>query len=576
MKYKDNLKTLLSGIPSSYAQIFFSTNQFLAIILIIISFFDWQSGLCGMLSVVVSNVFSLVLGFNRFSISKGLYGFNSLLVGLGIGQYFVLSPLLLVVVLFAALLTFFFSVAIEGIFTKYGLPFLSIPFLLAIWTIKLATKDFHALELSPRGIFIANELYMLGGNSIVELYYFLHNWFLTSSVRIYLLSLGAIFFQFNILAGVLIVVGLLVHSRIAFIYSLVGFYIAYWFYQLLGADFTALGYNYIGFNYILTSIALGGYFLIPNKKTFFWILLLLPLVIVISIATSNILAIYGLSVYSLPFNIIVLTFIYTLKIRVLPNLGPENVFRQYKSPEQNLYYFQNNSLRFKGSVSIPISLPFWGKWNVTQAHNGEITHKDDWAHAWDFEIKDGSGKKFKRNGALVTDYLCYNKAVLAPAAGYIVEIVDGIADNTIGEVNLKQNWGNTLIIKHAETLFSKLCHLKAGSIKGKIGDHVTQGQIVAFCGSSGRSPIPHLHFQLQSTPYIGSKTLNYPICHFIENSADTTKMLSYTNPQLDTNVENIEINSILKKALSFIPGQELHFEVIRNGIKTKSSPIVVR
>lgn len=88
--------------------------------------------------------------------------------------------------------------------------------------------------------------------------------------------MGAIFFQYNLLAGILIAAGLLIYSRIAFTLSIFGFSLAWYFYEFIGADISVLGYSYIGFNYILTSIALGGFFIIPSRWSYLWLLWLLP------------------------------------------------------------------------------------------------------------------------------------------------------------------------------------------------------------------------------------------------------------------------------------------------------------
>ena len=103
---------------------------------------------------------------------------------------------------------------------------------------------------------------------------------------------------------------------------------------------------------------------------------------------------------------------------------------------------------------------------------------------------------------------------MAPADGIVQEIIDHIDDNEIGKNNTAQNWGNTIVIKHAEGLYTKLSHLKKNSFKTSKGAYVKRGDIVASCGNSGRSPEPHLHMQVQATPYIGSKTLNYPLAYF--------------------------------------------------------------
>ena len=556
---KDNIIQIVKGILNSYSQVFFSDNKLFASILLLVSFFDIWAGISGMLAIIISNLLGYLLGYSRLAVNKGSYGFNSLLVGLGTGLYFQPSVELFAIVFFASVITFFISISLEGLLGKYGLPFLSLPFLFGMWIVSLASADFGSLGISERGIYTANEMYLLGGNALLNLYYWWNELQFTYSLKVYFLSLGAIFFQFNVLSGILIAIGLLIYSRIGFTLSLVGFYAAFYFYQLIGADIHELSYTYIGFNFILTSIALGGFFMIPGRTTYGWVVLILPMVVLITISTDHLFSPFRLSIYSLPFNIVVLTFLYSMKLRLQRGKGLIEVAVQQNSPERNLYFFRNASQRFKELQYLPFSLPFYGDWTVSQAHDGEHTHRDEWKHAWDFVIEDEKKKQFKRNGDKLSDYYCYDKKVLAPADGTIQEINDGIADNPTGDVNLSQNWGNSIVIKHTEYLYSQLSHLKAGTIEVRKGDTVRKGQVLALVGNSGRSPYPHLHFQLQSTPFVGSETLEYPIGYYVVREEKEFRLQSFEKPSLGDVVSNIRTNELLKKALHFIPGQQFEF-----------------
>ncbi len=353
---KNKIKIILKSILFSYSQIFFSNNKIFASILFVVSFFDIYAGASGLLAVIVSNFIALQLGFSKENIKKGLYGFNSLLVGLGVGLYFQASVELYLIVFLLSILTLFLSLVLEGIFTKYGLPFLSIPFLLVMWAIVLSSRDFSVLGISQRGIYTLNEVYSIGGKDFVKYYKYFDSIKILLSLKIYFLSLGAIFFQYNIFAGILISVGLLIYSRIAFSLSLIGFYSAILFYLLIGVDISTLNYSYIGFNFILTAIAVGGFFVIPSYSSYLWTVFLMPIVVIISISLEHVLDIFQLSIYSLPFNIVTLLFIYVLKLRVFPSKRIVNNFIQYNSPEKNLYNYKNNISRFKDLQFFPISL----------------------------------------------------------------------------------------------------------------------------------------------------------------------------------------------------------------------------
>ena len=254
-------------------------------------------------------------------------------------------------------------------------------------------------------------------------------------------------------------------------------------------------------------------------------------------------------------------FLYVLKFRERFFDKPEQVLYQQYSPEKNLYSHVNYKARFGKSLYFPFILPFWGEWKVTQGHNGKFTHQGDWRHAWDFEVMDEDGHTYTGDGKSCEDYYAYNKPVIAPADGRVEEIINEVEENEIGNVDLEHNWGNTIILHHADQLYSKLSHLKKGSLKVVSGEAVKKGQVVAACGNSGRSPIPHLHFQLQGTPYIGSRTLDYPISHFIQHNGGVFELKSYESPGNEVMVSNMSKNVSLEKAFRFIPGQKFLFSV---------------
>jgi urea transporter len=563
-KVRNLFPSFIDSILNSYTQVFFSNNRIFAGILIVVSFFDYITGLSGIISVILANFLAYIIGFNRQNIKLGYYGFNSLLVGLGLGSYFQFNPEFLLILVCASLLTLFITVLFESVVGKYGLPFLSLSFLFAIWIFTMATRDFSSLKISERGIYALNDMYNAGGPRLVHFYEWFGNLKIHTSILLYFRSLGAIFFQHYLLAGILIAIGLLIYSRIAFLLSIIGFFSAYAFYSFIGADFSELSNSYIGFNFILTAIAVGGFFIISSRYSFLWVILLTPIIAVIIAFASNLLATWQLPIYSLPFNLVVLLFLFVLKARERFWKKPELVVWQQFSPEKNLYIQLNEKERFADAVYFPVSLPFIGEWGVSQAHNGEQTHKGDWKHAWDFEIYDSEGHSFQNGGTLCEDYFCFNKPVIAPFDGIIEDALDYVDDNKIGEVNTAENWGNLVVIKHGEGLYSTLCHLKKASLKIKKGDGVKKGDIIAYCGNSGRSPKPHLHFQLQATPFLGSKTLDYPIAHYIINQNGTSGLQSYKKPKVGDRLSNIETSDALERAFRFIPGQILSFRVEKN------------
>lgn len=560
--------TVLRGSVISYAQVFFSDKRWFGILLLLTSFIDRYSGLAGLIAVITANMAAEVIGLNRFNIRRGYYGFNAVLTGLGLGIIYTPSWQFYFILIAVAVLVLFITIAFEGILGKYGLPYLSIPFLLGIWTAILATRNISSLELSERGIFWLNQLYDLGGMSLVEAYLRFDSLPIPETLAIYFKSLGAIFFQNYILSGIIISIGLLFFSRIAFSLSLIGFFTAYAYYELIGANIHELSYSFIGFNYILTAIAIGGFFLIPSLSSYIWTVLLIPLLALVAISSQQIMQLTGLPILAIPFVVVVLLFLYLLKFRLRHFHHPQLVINQQFSPEKNLYSWQNYRERFGMARGMSLSLPFFGEWIVTQGYNGEHTHKQQWRFAWDFEVCDEEGKTYSGAGDIAENYHCFNKPVAAPAEGIIEIVEDGIEDNPIGVMNTFKNWGNTIIIRHAPDLFTQLSHLRKGSIRVVAGQSVRRGEVIAHCGNSGRSAVPHLHYQVQLTPSIGSATLDYPPAHYLLHTANKpVRFLEWSPPRMTQIVGNVKTEPSLQKALGFTVGQQPVFEYFRNGIK---------
>jgi len=560
----DSLQYYTDSVLNSYAQVFFTKSKVMAILVIVASFLNWHIGMWGLLAAIVTNLMAHFLGFNQHNIREGLYGLNALLVIMGLALEFQVNGQFVLVFFAACLLCLFFSVALLGYLSQLGVPFLSLPFLFTYWIIKLAVKEYDALELNIYDIYTLNNLYAMGGTTLVGWYEYINNLNLPSIIENYFYSLAAILFHGNIVTGALIALGLLLSSRIGFSLSIVGYLTGYGFYYIVGGDFTQLYHSYIGFNFILSAIAIGGFFFIPSWRTYLLVIIVTPVIAMFVAAFASLLAPFQLPVLSLPFAVIVIMIIYIMQFATQSYFL--KVTNQHYSAEVNLYSYQNYTERFAGTTYFQLGLPFFGEWKVSQGHDGDITHKGEWKYALDFVIEDEGGNTYHEPGAEVTDYYSYNLPVTAAAAGYVVKIVDDVPDNEIGGVDLQNNWGNTIIIKHAEHLYTKISHLKEGSFQVKEGDYVQKGDLLAYLGNSGRSPEPHIHFQVQATPYVGSKTLEYPIAYYMkkeENDRFAFKMYEY--PQEGDTVFNVKTTNLLKETFSFIPGKTLTFEVQEEG-----------
>jgi hypothetical protein len=148
-----------------------------------------------------------------------------------------------------------------------------------------------------------------------------------------------------------------------------------------------------------------------------------------------------------------------------------------------------------------LGLPFRGQWLVYWGGdraelNPHVGHKSQ-RRATDLVMVDADGKTHRGDGKKNEDYLGYGQDVLAVADGTVVTVIDGVPDNVPGELNPSVLGGNTVTVKHSDSLFSLYAHLQPGKMRVRVGAKVVKGTVLGACGNSGNSSEPHLHFQLQ-------------------------------------------------------------------------------
>jgi urea transporter len=548
--------TILPAILNSYSVMFFLNNRWMAIATLLATMLNFWAGLSGLLAVIMTVMAAYSLGFDKVQLRNGVLSFNALITGIGLGTFFDPGVVFFVLLALSSLLTLILSVSLGGWLFKYGLPFLSIPFVMTFWLILLPYSMYENLGLTHRNIFWINEMYAIGGSPLIDLYQKIDSWEINKLLDIYLRSLSSIFFQNNLISGIIIALALLFSSRIYFSLSILGFLSAYIFALFSGSDTQAITYYNIGANFMMVAFSIGGFFIIPSKHSYFWTVLLVPITSLVLIFFLKLFGYVQLPVFSLPYAMVTIFFVHFLKQRSKEkNLILTPV--QHYSPETNLYAWLNNSERLSRFLYFPFQLPFWGEWQVTQGYHGEFTHKEPWGHALDFMILDDEGKSYTNSGFLCEDYYCFGKPVTAPADGIVIDFTDHIDDNEIGQVNTIHNWGNSLIIQHIPGVYSQLSHLKKDSVRVKRGTYVKMGDIVAQCGNSGRSPYPHLHFQVQNNPLIGSKTLFYPVSYYFNSLQN--KIIQFNVPVTGEKVSNLNQHHFLFQAMNILPDTVLEF-----------------
>jgi urea transporter/murein DD-endopeptidase MepM/ murein hydrolase activator NlpD len=525
------------AVLAAYAQVLFSRSPVVGALLLAATLVAPAVGAAGLAGVALTTAMAWGLGLDAEALDRGTWGYNGLLVALVLGASWQPSVGLAALALILAPVVLLLHVALSGALALHlRLPALSLPFVGAGWLASAAAP--HVRGLGAAVVYPGGE-----GATLLR-------------------SVGALFAVPQVAAGALVLLALAVHSRIALVCALVGWGAAAaadrWLLAFPPAQFEVS----IGFNLVLTAVALGGVFYVPG-----WRSLLLGAVGalvagLIGVASITLLAPVGLPVGALPFNATVLLVLYALALRPAGN-GPVPVGVPSGTPEETLYRHRARAER--GGVGLPLRLPVRGTWVCTQAWDGAQTHQGAWRHAVDLEAADRDGQTFSEPGTALSDYHCYQLPVLAPAAGTVVAVRDGAPDQAPGAMDTASPWGNTVVLAVGVDRYVQLSHLSPGSLRVVEGQVVAAGQEIGRCGSSGRAPAPHLHVQVQASPEVGAPTVAATFTELVVEGEGGLRVVRDRVPREGEAVRNLGVDAGLAAALSLPVGGRWWYRVEEDG-----------
>ena len=118
------------------------------------------------------------------------------------------------------------------------------------------------------------------------------------------------------------------------------------------------------------------------------------------------------------------------------------------------------------------------------------------------------GTIFSGDASKPESYPYFGADVHAVADGRVVAVLDGLPEQVAGHsptgLPLDQYGGNHVVQEISDgrggTYYAFYAHLKTGSTTVKVGDQLTNGQVIANLGNTGNTDAPHLHFHVMSTP----------------------------------------------------------------------------
>ena len=139
------------------------------------------------------------------------------------------------------------------------------------------------------------------------------------------------------------------------------------------------------------------------------------------------------------------------------------------------------------------ALPFRKGTNVrvSQGYNGGMTHYGLSAYAIDFSVPQGTPVHAAREGV----------------------VVGSEGSNTAGGMSPEyRKYANYVIIEHSDGTMGNYYHLRQGGSAVRIGQKVSQGELIGYSGNTGYSSGPHLHFSVSKVdPISMRRPMNLPV-----------------------------------------------------------------
>lgn len=293
---------LLRGI----GQVMFQDNPLSGLLFFIaIGWGSWAGGvpqvaIGGLVAVVAGTLTAQWLRVDESELNAGLFGFNAYLTGLALPTFMAPSLLLWVYVVFGGAVSVVIMLALVKVFKTWGVSVLTAPFVLISWLLLLGTNAFSGLEgsaLPPAGVIVPIDP---AAANPLQLGEFLQG-LLSSISQVFLKGHGP--------AALLLLAGLAVSSLPAAVFALLGAVVGLITAHALGAESQLITAGLLGFNPVLTAIALGAVFYRPSLPVVLYTLLATVLSVIVQGAMIAAMTPFGIPTLTASFVLVTWLFL---------------------------------------------------------------------------------------------------------------------------------------------------------------------------------------------------------------------------------------------------------------------------
>ncbi len=207
----------------------------------------WAVALGALLGVLVATALATWLQVESGALRAGLYGFNGMLVGVGLPTFVAPSPVMWTLLVVAAAASVQLTRALARLLDRWGMPGLTFPFVAITWLALLVVQ--HVSALGAAALPAATLAASAGVPGWMDV------------ARAVPVGVAQVFFVDDTAAGAIFLLGLALHARVAALLAAWGAALGAAGGVLTGADAGAIAHGLWGYAPALTAVAVGCVFM---------------------------------------------------------------------------------------------------------------------------------------------------------------------------------------------------------------------------------------------------------------------------------------------------------------------------
>ncbi|MCD8907368.1 urea transporter [Staphylococcus arlettae] len=277
-------------VLNNVAQVLLLQNPWTGLFILIGLFLgSWKVGLIALIASIIALLLAKQTNYSEAEITAGLAGFNPVLTGIALTIFLTSEWYSWVFVIIAILITMPIGSAVREFLKPFGVPMLTIPYVFISSSVLLTSFQFQHVDA---------DIDILP-NTVKEIVFSEHN---VHFISAFLSGFSEIFLLDNVMAGILILIGIFIASRKAGLLSIGANLLGLGIDLMFGANHDQINAGLFGYNVVLTVLALGVAFETRINR-YISIALGILLTIMLHAGLTTLLTPFGLPVFTLPFII---------------------------------------------------------------------------------------------------------------------------------------------------------------------------------------------------------------------------------------------------------------------------------